>query len=313
MKIKKELHPRNKFREAYDYRALIGSFPELAPFVIKNKYQVESIDFFDPKAVLLLNKALLKHHYQIDHWDIPKDYLCPPIPGRSDYIHIIADLLASDNSIPKGSSIRGLDIGVGSACIYPIIGSREYDWSFVASDIDSRSIESSRTIVNANPLLAGKIELRIQSNSKDIFKGIIQENEFFDFTMCNPPFHRSKEEARSSAKRKIEHLSKKKGAEIILNFGGKSNELWYEGGERAFLNEMINQSKQFANAVYYFSSIVSQEANLKTIYKLLKLVKAHTVKTIPMNTGNKKSRVVAWTFKNKEEQKEWLLNRLKNE
>ena len=313
MKIKTELHPRNKFREAYDYNALIRSFPELAPYVIRNKYKSESIDFFDPKAVLSLNKALLKHHYQIENWNIPENYLCPPIPGRSDYLHIVADLLAGGGSIPMGSAVKGLDIGIGSACIYPLIGNREYGWSFVGSDVDARSIESSQAIINANPSLKGKIELRMQANSKDIFKGIIREKELFDFTMCNPPFHKSEEEARSSAKRKLDHLKKKKGAELVLNFGGKSNELWYEGGERAFLSEMINQSKEFAKAVVYFSSIISQEANLKSVYKLLKLSKAQSVKTIPMNTGNKKSRIVTWTFKSKEEIRECFLKQMKNE
>jgi 23S rRNA (adenine1618-N6)-methyltransferase len=36
-------------------------------------------------------------------------YLCP-IPGRADYIHYIADLLAESNNgiIPKGHGIQGL-------------------------------------------------------------------------------------------------------------------------------------------------------------------------------------------------------------
>jgi 23S rRNA (adenine1618-N6)-methyltransferase len=39
----------------------------------------------------------------------------PPIPGRADYIHQIADLLATCNKkvVPTGADIRILDIGVG--------------------------------------------------------------------------------------------------------------------------------------------------------------------------------------------------------
>jgi len=89
-KEKSRLHPRNKHRERYDFKLLIESSPELAQFVKMNIYNDESIDFFNPDAVKALNKALLKYFYDIENWDIPEGYLCPPIPGRADYIHHIA-------------------------------------------------------------------------------------------------------------------------------------------------------------------------------------------------------------------------------
>ena len=92
-KEKIELHPRNKHRERYDFQQLINTCPELAPFVKLNNYNDESIDFFNPNAVKMLNKALLKQHYGINNWEIPEGYLCPPIPSRADYLHYIADLL----------------------------------------------------------------------------------------------------------------------------------------------------------------------------------------------------------------------------
>ena len=60
-KIKVELHPRNKHRERYNFKELIGSLPELAQFVKLNDYDDESIDFFNPNAVKMLNKARSKH------------------------------------------------------------------------------------------------------------------------------------------------------------------------------------------------------------------------------------------------------------
>lgn len=304
MNIKSELHPRNKHREDYDLEFLIQSCSELAPFVILNKYQVKSVDFFNPEAVKMLNKALLKAYYQIDHWDIPAGYLCPPVPGRADYIHHIADLLGESNrlNIPLGNKVKGLDIGVGANCIYPIIAFSEYQWQFVGSDIDQKAIDSSNKIILSNPKLRDKISIRLQSNSKDIFKSIIRENELFDFTICNPPFHSSKAEARSSANRKLKNLKAKKR---VLNFAGQSNELWYDGGEYGFLKEMIGQSKEFTNSVMWFTCLVSKESNLKKVYVLLNNVNAKKVKTIPMETGNKKSRIVAWSFLNEKEIKEW--------
>ena len=135
-KVKPGLHPRNRHLSRYDFRELVGTFPELTPFVRLNEYQDESIDFSNPNAVMMLNKALLKHYYNIDHWDLPPGYLCPPVPGRADYIHHIADLLGSCNSkiIPVDVKIKCLDIGVGANCIYPIIGNKEYEWSFVGAD-----------------------------------------------------------------------------------------------------------------------------------------------------------------------------------
>ena len=207
-KEKSKLHPRNKHRERYNFKQLIGSFPELAQFVSLNEYKDESIDFFNPEAVKALNTALLKHFYKIDFWDVPQDYLCPPIPGRADYIHHIADLLADSNNgiIPKGDKIKCLDIGVGASCIYPIIGNREYGWSFIGSDTDPIAIKSANTIINANPILKGKIELRLQDNNRDIFKGIIKEDERIDLSICNPPFHSSLKDAQAGTIRKLSNL-----------------------------------------------------------------------------------------------------------
>src|SRR5688572_21763289 len=116
------MHPRNRHQARYDFAPLIRTSPELAVFVRPNPYGDESIDFADPAAVTALNRALLKHFYGISYWQIPPGYLCPPIPGRADYIHHVADLLATSHhgSIPHGASVAVLDIGVGANCIYPI-------------------------------------------------------------------------------------------------------------------------------------------------------------------------------------------------
>ena len=305
---KLELHPRNKHRERYDFKQLIESCADLKPFVRKNSYNDDSIDFANADAVKILNKALLKHFYNIENWNIPQGYLCPPIPGRADYIHHIADLLASKNKngkIPIGNNIKCLDIGVGANCVYPIIGNHEYNWLFVGADIDAMAIENAKQIIESNSFLIDKIELRFQQNPKNIFTGIIKENEQFDVTICNPPFHASFQEAQAGTLRKLNNLNHKKMLKVTLNFGGKSTELWCEGGEATFIKTMILQSKEFANSCFWFSSLVSKESNLKSIYLELKKAEAVEVKTIPMAQGNKVSRIVAWTFLSKEKQEKW--------
>jgi 23S rRNA (adenine1618-N6)-methyltransferase len=315
-KEKSELHSRNKHRERYNFQQLIASHGELASFVNVNTYGDESIDFFDPNAVKALNKALLKHDYDITTWDIPENYLCPPIPGRADYIHYAADLLRDSQQtavkeIPVGDGIICLDIGVGANCVYPIIGIKEYGWSFIGADIDLQAIKSANRTIQANPSIKGKIELREQSNPKNIFQGIIKKNECIDLTICNPPFHASLAEAQAGTLRKLRNLKQKKVTTPILNFGGKQNELWCEGGEERFVRDMIFQSRQFASACFWFTTLISKQAHLKNVYATLKKVEATDVKTIVMGQGNKTSRIVAWTFLTVQQQQEWMQRKWK--
>lgn len=304
---KTRLHSRNRNRERYDLSALMVSNPELASHVKPNKYGEDSIDFADPIAVKLLNKALLNHYYGIENWEFPDTNLCPPIPGRADYIHHIADLLCENNygNIPTGDKITCFDIGVGANCIYPILGVTEYGWKFIGSDIDPMSIGYAQNIVNSNPSLTGKIELRMQEERKDVFYGVIGREEQIDVCICNPPFHASPEEAEKGSRRKVNNLTKKKVDTPVLNFAGISDELICEGGEYKFILNMIKESRNYLRNFLWFSTLVSKRSNVKAIFEKLKDSGAKSIRTIPMGTGNKSSQIVAWTFHTKEEQTEW--------
>ena len=310
---KVRLHIRNKNREKYDLAALVTAVPELKNHIKANNNGEDSVDFANPVAVKLLNKALLNHYYGVKNWDFPDENLTPPIPGRADYIHYMADLLGQTNfgEIPTGKQIKVLDIGVGANCIYPIIGATEYGWNFIGSDIDPNSVESANNIVNSNPNLEGKIECRLQENTSAIFEGILSPDEKVDFTICNPPFHSSTEEAAKSSHRKVKNLSGKKVVKPVLNFAGISSELITEGGEPTFIHNMIKESANFAQNCYWFSTLVSKQSTLKGIYKALNDLEVGQIKTIPIGTGNKSSRIIAWSFLSKEDQKEWRETRWK--
>lgn len=312
-KIKENLHPRNKHRERYDFKQLIESSPELSVFVLKNKYDDESIDFFNPDAVKALNKALLKHYYKIISWDIPEGYLVPPIPGRAEYIHHLADLMRanSESEIPRGDKIKCLDIGIGANCIYPIIGINEYGWSFIGSDVDPVAIDSANKILNSNPVLEGKLEIRLQNNPDNIFKGVLKIDEIIDLAICNPPFHASLAEATAGTARKLNNLRNKKTQKPLRNFGGQNNELWCEGGEARFLQNMIFESKEIESSCFWFSSLISKQSHLSAVYELLNELNAIEVKTIPLGQGNKTSRIVAWSFLKGEKRMEWRDTRWK--
>ncbi len=291
---KKNLHSRNPHRFGYDFEQLILANLELKDFLKPNKFNPDSkektIDFSDPKAVKALNRALLVTHYGIKFWDIPKDYLCPPIPGRADYIHYIADLLAETNNqnIPEGSTVQGLDIGIGANCIYPIIGNSAYGWSFVGTDINEDSLQNCKKIIQNNPELIDAISLQKQVESRFIFKNVIEPEDRFAFTICNPPFHGSAEEAVKASSRKVSNLQNKKTTNPVLNFGGQNAELWCKGGEIAFITQMIYESVKYPENVLWFTTLVSKKENLNAIYKLLKKVGAIDVKTIDMAQGQKK-------------------------
>lgn len=293
---KNMLHERNKHRSRYDFARLVQHAPELRDYVILNPYGDESIDFNNPEAVKMLNKALLKQDYQIEHWDIPVGYLCPPIPGRADYIHYLADLLASTNQgeIPKGNKIKILDVGTGANCIYPIIGHQAYGWSFVGSDVDKTAVRSAENIIAANPPLRAELKIRLQANKGQIFKGVLRPGEQFHASICNPPFHASAAEAAAGSNRKQQNLGKQKD---VLNFGGQHVELWCEGGELSFIRKMILESVSFASQVGWFTSLVSKSANLPFIYRALEQHAPLQIRTIEMAQGQKVSRFVAWTFK----------------
>ncbi|MFT5194916.1 MAG: 23S rRNA (adenine1618-N6)-methyltransferase [Cellvibrionaceae bacterium] len=298
------LHPRNLHRQGYDFPTLVKSCPHLAPHVKINAYGNLSIDFADPSAVKVLNAALLKHHYNLIDWDIPEGALCPPIPGRVDYIHTVAELLGCSelttnqaNSRPK---ISLLDIGTGANGIYPLLACQIYGWHCVGSDINSQSIQNVASIIDSNPHLKDRFILRLQPDKNRMFDGIIQPGEFFDVSVCNPPFHASPEEAFKSSQRKLNNLARNRGEQSTtsptLNFGGLEAELWCKGGERLFLKKLMKESQLFSGQCRWFTSLVSKIENVKPAKKLLHKLGALEIREIEMAQGNKMTRILAWTF-----------------
>jgi 23S rRNA (adenine1618-N6)-methyltransferase len=281
----KNLHPKNKFNKGYNFDELIKINPKLETYVAKNQFDVITIDFSIPEAVKELNKALLFSYDKISVWDFSDKNLCPPIPGRLDYIHYLADLIATD------STMKILDIGTGATCIYPILGVAEYDWNFVASDIDLDSLDTAQDIIEDNNL-GSKIELRQQIDENNILKGILKDEDSFSAVMCNPPFFKSGEEAQGANKRKNRNL----GNNPVRNFSGNNNELWYVGGEKAFLHNYLYESSLFKEKSKWFTSLVSKKENIVSLQKSSTKLGAIEFKVIPMHQGNKVTRIVCWRF-----------------
>lgn len=337
---KGELHPRNPHRGRYDMSALTRVSPELAAFLITTPGGNASIDFSDPMAVKALNRALLRHHYGVSDWGIPAGYLCPPIPGRADYLHYLADLLVEANGrgqLPPGERVRALDVGVGANVIYPLLANRSFGWQMVGSDISATALESAHRNVMANVVLRGQIELRLQRDRRALFAGLWGQAERFDLVLCNPPFHASEADMAREAQRKWRGLDKsrqqrgnasRKGrtrqeragddrsrvdrsrrhsaqSAPALNFAGQAAELWCPGGEEAFVTRMVSESRDVASRCLWFSSLVAHASSLPGIKQALAASGASEVRVIEMSQGQKISRCVVWSFLTPAERRQW--------
>jgi 23S rRNA (adenine1618-N6)-methyltransferase len=214
----------------------------------------------------MLNRAILMHHYGVKGWDIPAGYLCPPIPGRADYIHSVADLLATCNkkNIPTGPGVRVLDIGTGANLVYPLIGHAEYGWSFLGVDIDEAALANAQAI-SARIRNWPHIELRHQPVWDNIFTGLLRSGESFDLSICNPPFHNSPDDVLAVSQRKWNNLGKpgaKRAPPAAPQFRRRRHRTVVQRRRARLRQAMIEQSAGIPKRVLWFTSLVSQGDNL---------------------------------------------------
>lgn len=294
-------HPNNKFKGKYDFQKLKNQYPQLSKYLKHTKHGSESFDFLNQEAVFELNRVLLVHYYGIKNWELPKGFLCPAIPGRADYIHYVAELIASNNL----QKIKCLDIGVGASMIFPIVGIVDYNWQFVGAEINNIAIDNIAQICKHNPQINSNLQIRKQPKHENIFNGIIKSDEYFDLTICNPPFFKSIEEAESANKKRISKVTNTNQVKANFNFGGNNNELWCDGGELSFVKRMIEESKLFKNSCLWFTTLVSKKGHLQTLKIDLDKAKIYEYRIIEMMRGNKIRRILAWTFLNEQQQKNW--------
>jgi 23S rRNA (adenine1618-N6)-methyltransferase len=294
------MHPRNPHRDGYDFAALVAASPELGRFVRVAPHGGATIDFADAAAVKALNRALLRSVYGVTEWDIPAGYLCPPVPGRADLLHHLADLLAEDSggAVPRGEGVAVLDVGVGANCIYPLLGQRTFGWRFVGSEVDPVARRNAAEILGRNPEIARRVELRTQPDAAAVFRGVVGAGERFAATVCNPPFHASAADAASGTRRKLRNLRGDGRAvgEVTRNFGGRTNELWCAGGELAFVRRMIRESVAFAGQVGWFTTLVSRSEHVPALQDALRRVRVRDARVVTMAQGQKRSRMLAWRF-----------------
>lgn len=55
------------------------------------------------------------------------------VANRHNYILWLKSLMDSSSYDAVSQKLTGLDIGTGASCIYPLLGCKQRDWSFVAT------------------------------------------------------------------------------------------------------------------------------------------------------------------------------------
>nr|WP_245217606.1 23S rRNA (adenine(1618)-N(6))-methyltransferase RlmF [Rheinheimera maricola] len=302
------MHPRNIHQGRYDFTALIKVLPALKGFILNNPSGEPTIDFSDNNAVFTLNQALLACYYNVRLWQLPPGYLCPPVPGRADYVHYVADLLAAGFAgvVPLGKQIALLDVGTGANVIYPIIASQSYGWQVCGTETDPVAVKSAKVIVASNSGLRANVSI-VQQYDNAMFSGVIMPERRFHLTMCNPPFFASQAEAEAASSRKWANLGKATQGHQ-RNFAGQQHELWCNGGELAFISQMITESQLFKTQVCWFTTLVSQQKHLAVLQKLLRSVGVAQTQIIEMRQGQKVSRILAWSFLTAVQQQGWQVS-----
>ena len=294
------MHPKNPYCNRYDIQRFIKRYPLLEEYIILNPSDEETIDFSSSKGVYALNKAMLLSDFRLEDYFLPKGYLIPPVPGRLDYLLYLRDFISKKFNINQNRQLSGLDIGCGANGIYCILGSQYFNWKMEGIDSNEKAIEIVSNNIKNTKELQKNVKIRFQENKSFLFKNIIQPYKKFDFVVCNPPFHSSKEEAIKGSIRKINNIGEDSfnKSELSLNFEGQANELWCNGGEILFIKRLIKESVACKDQIKVFSSIVSKSDSLPKIEKQLKKNKAD-FNIINTTIGNKKNRYLIWWFESK--------------
>ncbi|CAH0552197.1 unnamed protein product [Brassicogethes aeneus] len=262
MSMNKFMHPRNIYKSPPDFKQLAVDFPEFRNFVQLDISGKVSLDFKNVESLRALTCTLLKKDFGLDV-SIPLTKLIPTIPLRLNYILWIEDLL---EVFGIKDPVRGVDIGTGASCVYPLLGAKKNGWKFSATEIDSESVKIALENVKRNSLdnLIDVLEVK----DDGLIINLVQDSEY-DFCMCNPPFFSNKEELHPFFKARTKNRPHPKNA-----FVASDNEVIASGGEVDFITKLINESKQLKNKETEFCQGNTTRWGLAWTYEEINLRKA---------------------------------------
>jgi 23S rRNA A1618 N6-methylase RlmF len=278
-----------------------------------------------------LSRSILKKNFQLDLKCIPKGYLCPPIPNRYNYVLWINRHLLEESSGEKSGKYfqesscsnlvrKGLDLGTGTSCIYPLLLShknfnKDGDWKFLGTDIDPFSIQCAQENVDANGLTdtiqlalvppapdqggwrnipppcgisdPAKANTPLVSAMERACQVYSDQHVKFDFCMTNPPFYSSTSEAtqaRNGDNRERTDMT--------------NNESVYPEGEMGFALDMIYDSFFYKDRITWYSLMLSKKTSLVAVEKELEGAgfRKGSVRKAEFIQGKMVRWGIAWTF-----------------
>ncbi len=292
------MHARNRFRDGYDFQQLVAASPLLAPFVKLNAYGDVSIDYAVLAAVAALNRALFTSAYGADELGCAARLFVSPVPGRSDYLHHLADPLAGrdPSAIPRGPSVATRHRCRRQLRLSPSLAQAATAGASSART-SSVACEWARKLAKANTAVADLIECRLQPSPTDCFNGVVVPGERFTASMCNP--------RRSTYRPRTRPPQPDAAAESRWPpaSGGAHVKLWWvggrtlcDGGELGFRAADDHQSSAVPDRCRWFTTLVSKSGIPASSLRGAATRKLADVKTIGMGQGQKQSRILAWTF-----------------
>ena len=271
-----------------DFLTLIKEFPELKKYILKQNEDNEEefqFDWSNNELSLLMDKSILNYYFDIKYYDIPKGFLIPPIPSRINYINLINSIITKLINDIDIKNIIGIDIGTGANIIYPILGYSIYKWKFICTEINKEAYNNAKLILQKNNL-ENNINIIKQNNKDNIFISILNRENKYIFSMCNPPYYNYENEIKLEDKKRDNEY----------NF----DEIYYKNGEYGFFQRYFEESICYKNNVFLYTILIGKKINAENIYDKLSsyndIIKIYNMQKIL--TGNNVRYIIYWSFFN---------------
>ena len=271
-----------------DFLTLIKEFPELKKYILKQNEDNEAefqFDWSNNELSLLMDKSILNYYFNIKYYDIPKGFLIPPIPSRINYINLINSIITKLIKDIDIKNIIGIDIGTGANIIYPILGYSIYKWKFICTEINKEAYNNAKLILQKNNL-ENNINIIKQNNKDNIFISILNRENKYIFSMCNPPYYNYENEIKLEDKKRDNEY----------NF----DEIYYKNGEYGFFQRYFEESICYKNNVFLYTILIGKKINAENIYDKLSsyndIIKIYNMQKIL--TGNNVRYIIYWSFFN---------------
>ncbi|XP_046544029.1 LOW QUALITY PROTEIN: RNA N6-adenosine-methyltransferase mettl16-like [Haliotis rubra] len=287
MSLNKYMHPRNPYRrQKPDFQLLASKYPEFCSHVIQDTAGKVFLDFKNPEDLRILTKTLLKEDFDLDV-ELPQDRLVPTIPLRLNYLLWVEDIIGR-----KKSGVRGIDIGTGSSCVYPLLGNKMNKWSFLATDIDAQNVFYAKKNVEKNSLTSAITVKKVTEDA--LMTGALLDEDSdvtYDFCMCNPPFFADHNEAQAvSTSRSVDR------SEPCSVSTASPKESIAPGGEVMFVKQLIADSASLRTRVRVYTTMLGKKTSISPLKEELRKLKVPKYATTEFCQGKTMRWGIAWSF-----------------